>query len=280
MDRRSFLKNSLMTWGAIALPTRGQKLRADASKSDGKFHIQYIREEIPSFDIPPYPGQTYEDKVPDTLDIAERARLGVHGLTSITDPEVDYEIHWLTQFFRNPPIMEHNFNDWVQNTEGLMEALPLLRTATGDSLNSQVDPVWMKATLKSIGPDRMAYVPLNGRPWGRLKVSGVDPVWRADGTSTNFKNPAVTQVTNPANCQRIIGTMTAYYLLDRNPMWKATIEKMIQRLSALAIDRGEYCYFPNGTVELNSKFDPGAEMPLGCLWGTTCNTRLNQGLGQ
>jgi len=43
----------------------------------------------------PYRGQSYQDKVPDTLDIAERARLAVHALPSITDPDADYEIyHW------------------------------------------------------------------------------------------------------------------------------------------------------------------------------------------
>jgi hypothetical protein len=35
-------------------------------------------------------GQYYEATVPDTLDLAERARLAVHGLTSILDPAMNY----------------------------------------------------------------------------------------------------------------------------------------------------------------------------------------------
>ena len=40
--------------------------------------------------------------------------------------------------------------------------------------------------------------------------------------------------------------MTIYYLRDKNPMWKQTIEQMIQGMSALASDEGDYCFFPAG----------------------------------
>src|SRR5438105_5790187 len=103
MDRRDFLRTSLLTYGSLAVPGKLSGRRAIDTRSDSKFHIQYVREEIPAFEIPPYRGRSYEDNVPDTLDIGERARLGVHVLTSITDPEVDDEIYWSCHFFRNPP---------------------------------------------------------------------------------------------------------------------------------------------------------------------------------
>ena len=65
-------------------------------------------------------------------------------MTSIADPNADYEIYGWAWWFRNPPVMNHDHNDWVQSVEGLMEALPLLRTATGSDLNRQVDPVGCK----------------------------------------------------------------------------------------------------------------------------------------
>lgn len=40
----------------------------------------YIQPEIPHTDMPAYGGERYEATVPDTLDLAERARLGIHGL--------------------------------------------------------------------------------------------------------------------------------------------------------------------------------------------------------
>jgi hypothetical protein len=274
MDRRKFLKNSLKTCSALALPAVTPAV--DAAPAASKLKIHYLREDIPHFEIPPYRGKSYEDKVPDTLDLAETLKLGIHGLTGIADANADNEIYWLADFFRNPPVVAHDFSDWVQIQEGLMEALPLLRLATGDSLNSQVDPVWMASMLKSVGPDGLVYVPLNGRPWGRTKASGVKPVWKADGSQTTFDDPSVSQFTNSASCGRAIGTMTVYYLRDQNPTWKALIGTMIQSLSQLTIDRGDWCYFPRGVFEPNLKVDPNAEMARGSLWGTTGEQRATR----
>jgi len=260
----------------LALPQAVQKVAAETTK----FAVQYVRTEIPRFSIPPYRGERYSDKVPDTLDLTERAKLGINVLTSITDPEADHEIYWLTDVFRNPPIMLHDFNDWVQNQEGLMEALPLLRNATGSTLNDQVDPAWMGSILKSIGPDGLFYVPLNGRPWSRIKAEGVDPVWRADGSRTSTQDKSVSQIANLSTCERAIGTMTLYYLRDGDPMWKATVEKMVQRLAAVAIERDDYCYFAAGSFEPNAKIDRNSPVPLGSLWGVSWNTRGVQALAQ
>jgi hypothetical protein len=246
-----------------------------------QLNIEYIRTQIPTFDIPPYRGQSYEDKVPETLDIAERARLGLSALTSIPDPEADYEIYWTVDFFRNPPAMAHAWDDWIQYQEGFAEALPLLRVATGDNQNAQVDAAWMATTLKSIGQDGLLYIPLRGRPWALLNASqGLDPVWRPDGSTTHSTDPMVSQFTNVSVCARMIGAMTIYYLRDRNPVWKTTIEKMIDRLSALAINKQDYCYFAPGIFEPNAKVSPNAPMPTGSLWGVSWNTRLIQGLAQ
>lgn len=280
MNRRQFVSKTLLGLGALAAE-RGFAINEQKSGNKGSISgVRYIRKDVPHFKIPSYRGHSYADTVPDTLDIAERAKLGVHALTSITDPAVDYEIYWSCNFFRNPPVMQHDFNDWVQNQEGLMEALPLLRNATGDTSNSEVDQAWMESTLKSIGPDGLVYVPLEGRPWGRLNADGINPVWKADGTQSNFSDRTVTQAANASTCQRIIGTMTVYYLRDQNPMWKAAIDKMIQRLDQLTIRRGDYAFFAPGSFEPQARVDPNAQMPLGSTWGVSWNTRLVQGLMQ
>lgn len=286
MNRRNFLKRTAYApAGFIASRAVGNEgLRASVAGSTASTpnstKIGYIRDNIPRFEIPRYIGESYRDRVPDTFDIAERARLGVHALTAIADPAADYEIWGAADFFRNPATMLHDFNDWVQNQEGFMEALPLLRIATGESLNDQVDPVWMQSTLRSIGPDGLLYIPLAGRPWGRLNADGVNPVWKKAGTTTNFKDPTVTQFANVSTCQRMIGTMTIYYLRDKNPIWKSTIEAMIRRLKDIAIDRGDYCYYAAGSFEPNARVDPQAPMPTGSLWGVSWNSRLIQGLAQ
>ena len=56
---------------------------AKGPKSHGKpaDSIGYINPTIPEFSLPPYEGQRYEAKVPDTLDFGERARLAANALT-------------------------------------------------------------------------------------------------------------------------------------------------------------------------------------------------------
>jgi hypothetical protein len=226
-----------------------------------KATIGYIRNEIPDFEIPTYMGERYEAMVPDTLDLAERAELGINGLTGPTDPEADYEIYFFVEFFSNPPAMQHDYSDICVCK--FMESLPLLRIATGSDLNSHVDRAWMEVILKSIGPDGLWYIPTGGIPWIRLNPAWANPVRRADGTTTDLSDETVTQFAEPFLCGRIIGAMTVHYLRDQNPLWKETIGRMIQRLSQLTIDKGDYCYFPAGSFEPNAKVSPDVEMPTG-----------------
>ena len=288
MNRRKFVKQSIAAVGASLLPqavtpvaARADEAAAAPPLTAGKINIQYIRQDIPHFEIPAYRGRRYEDTVPDTLDLAERGKLCVHALTSITDPNADMEVYWLASFGRNPPVMQHDFSDWVATAEAMKEALPLLRTITGSSLNDHVDPYWMRAMLKEIGPDGLAYVPLQGRPWSFISLpkSYVTPYWKPDGTSDAVLNPDTAQVSHPAYCQRVIPTMALYYLRDKNPMWKAAAEKMIDRLAALVVDKGDYAYWPRGGLAPFGRYGDGAPMPTG-FRGEETSGRVIGGLGQ
>src|SRR4051812_40211673 len=112
--------------------------------------IQYIRSQIPAVRAPVVKGERYEDLVPDTLDIQERCALALNALTSPLDEAADYELYVWADFFHNPPVLVHDFSDWCQVK--FMEALPLLRVASGSHQNEQVDQVWMDVLLKSLGP--------------------------------------------------------------------------------------------------------------------------------
>ena len=289
MNRRKFVKQSLAAAGASLLakgsPANLASAAAGAGATEtappGKLNIQYIRADIPHFDIPPYKGVRYQDTVPDTLDIAARAEQCIHTLTSITDPNADMEVYWLADFYRNPPILRHDFSDWVETAEQMKQTLPLLRNITGSSLNDHVDPIWMQTLLKEIGPDGLAYVPMQGRPWSFLSLpkSYVTPLWLKDGTSLPELPPDTAQVTHPAYVQQVIPTMTLYYLRDKNPMWKAAIEKMIDRMAALAVNKGDYFYWPQGGLQPFSRYGAGAPMPVG-FKGEETNGRMIMGLAQ
>ena len=70
--------------------------------------IGYISPQIPECEIPPYRGERYEAMVPDTLDLAERARLAIHAMTENPNPQADFEPYWRVSW--SPvPIMEADF---------------------------------------------------------------------------------------------------------------------------------------------------------------------------
>jgi hypothetical protein len=279
MERRKFTQGLLAAAGAGLFPRFLSGSGPGMWAANVRSGTTYIREAAPRFEIPPYRGQRYMDNVPDTLDLAERAKLAINALTSITDPAADSEVFWFGNFYRNPPVLMHDFNDWVQLAEGLQEALPLLRSMTGSNLNDHVDPAWMTTLLKSIGPDGLVYIPLEGRPWGRLNSSEVDPVWKPDGSTARFSDDrSITQFTTGEVCARTIGTMTLYYQRDKNLLWREGAQKMVDRLSALTVDKGEYAYLMGSYVP-NARVAPDARMPFDFM-AEEWDGRMIQGLAQ
>src|SRR5206468_2959336 len=101
-----------------------------------------MRNEIPAFDIPPFNGERYEDLVPDTLDIVERANLMVRALST---PCNALDVYYQRDFLPFLYCVKY------------FEALPLLRTASGNNQNEFIDREWMEKILGSLGPDGLSY---------------------------------------------------------------------------------------------------------------------------
>ena len=190
----------------------------EAGKPAGKYHVTYMREDIPSFKIPPYTGERYTVMAPDTLDLAERAKLAIHGVTAPTDPVVDHDTYSFTVLYRNPPMMYHAYDVCIAK---YYEALPLLRTMSGSTLNDNVDRIWMEGILKSIGPDGLFYFCSEGRPW---MASENMYVWAPtfctpEGKILSTRGRTVPQFAEKWSLGRIMGAMMIYYLRDGNPIW-------------------------------------------------------------
>jgi hypothetical protein len=218
--------------------------------------------------VPPYEGQRYEATVPDTLDIHERAALAVNGLTGPLDPEKDHMLYFNADFRTNPPVMWHRGSDiCVVKFE---EALPLMRLISGSRLNDHVDPVWMANALRQIGPDGLVYWPL--LPW----VS--TPDWGRHYVSENPPRPTEDYYALPLFTGRRIGAMTVYLLRDPAGPWDAEIRKIVDGLRSIAIDKGDYAYFPQGEFYRNRPRVRDAAMPVG-IWSSLVGWTI-QGLAQ
>jgi hypothetical protein len=231
-----------------------------------KSKVPYIRDKkVAPLEVPPVKGEYYNDLIPDTLDIADRAELAIHCITENPDPKSDYEIYWVTCFLRNPPFMWHDWSDWNAEQWKFYEALSLLRLVTGSEKNKHIDDIWLEIALRSIGPDGLFYVPLKGRPWSKLNDAWGPTVWRADGSTVDFYDKSVEYYSNPLPTGRVMGMLTNYYQRDRNPAWKKIIERMIDRSLELMIDKGDYGYLPLSHYEPNAKILKETKVPTGLI---------------
>src|SRR5688500_9399296 len=87
-------------------------------------------------------GQFYEAEVPATLDLAERARLSVHNLTSNVEPAKFYAVYQAYPFLENPDKPAGlTWNITVKNAR----TLPLMRVMCGSNENLEVEREMMKA---------------------------------------------------------------------------------------------------------------------------------------
>ena len=77
-------------------------------------------------------GKSYTARVPDTLDLAGRARIAVGGLTNFLDHRREYSTFGHGFLCTRPPYMVHD-NGQSQNWGKVLEALILARQMCGSS---------------------------------------------------------------------------------------------------------------------------------------------------
>lgn len=264
--------------------------------------IGYIRENIPNLPVKPVTGKSYNDQVPDTTDLAEMCALTINVLTCATNPHQDHEMYfWL--YMDNPLRMLHNAADWC--TPKYIEALSLLRVVTGSDFMSQVDQVWQDSILKSIGPDGLYYIPIQGKPWyGRedatefsegiacadgsfYKMEAADPATlkelQTEGdalgpVSPTIRKSGITQFTHPYLIGRIMKVLTIYHLQDGNPLWLDMQRAMVDRMGELAIAKDDYAYIPAYTFAPSAKYDPALAVEPQGMKGGHWNARAIRGL--
>jgi hypothetical protein len=207
--------------------------------------IKYAAETIPDFTLLPYTGQTYQEFVPDTLDIHERARLALHALTEVPDPDAGYEIYFIVNFLHNPASMQHNWHDPLVQPK-FVEAIPLLRLITGSDENLEVESRLMEHTLRNLGPDGLSYIPIEGRPWcEELKPYKVRP-----GIPGQYLSPFA--------CGRTLSAMTVLAMRDPNGPWGKAARSLADALINLAVEHDDYAFFwPSATSANKEKPQPG-----------------------
>ncbi|MBI2843358.1 MAG: hypothetical protein HYX78_08155 [Armatimonadetes bacterium] len=168
--------------------------------------------------------------VPDTLDLAERAKLAINSMTGSLDPGHDYELYLKVVYTANPAFMYHEATG-VDVMPKFVEALPMMRLMSGSTQNLDIERKMLRAMQAHVEKDGLYWVYVKGRPWAGLE-------W----------NPANEDFANIyANGRFILGMMNCYQY-DGNPVWKGRIRKMIAGLRRIARFDEDMAYFPDSRV--------------------------------
>ena len=168
-------------------------------------------------------GQWYESNVPDTLDLARRADLSLNVMLGNIDPEQEYSVYQSFNFGTTP----HEFGGTPLEPSGLtwniqhknVRVLPLLRAVTGSDRGLDLEYGTMKNILDQIGPDGIAYVPVEG-----------------DNVPKGTSHPVIDGL--------IVLAMLSWYQRDGNPEWIKWMNLVCQGLDRMAIKRGDRAYYP------------------------------------
>ena len=164
--------------------------------------------------------ELYEATVPDTLDLAERARLAVNALTGSADRERGCEPYTCANFNVHPAYMNHVAGGPC--TPKVIEALPMMRIASGSNQDLDVDREMLEAVMSNVGEDGLWWIP--GMPWYEESYRQ-DSVWIGPQS-------------------RLVMALMDRHKLDGDPRWLEAIQRMVAGLASKVIHKGEHAYYP------------------------------------
>ena len=182
-----------------------------------------------------YPTRTsYEAVVPDTLDLAERAELALHGIARTVDPADEYMMWFGVYWCNRPPFLLHTSCD-VECGPKFLDAMTLLRIASGSDEFMDIEQGMQEALLSYVSEDDGLYYALYKpeRPWHMTAYASA-------GYETQPEDYAIPGTTGIM--------MTA--LIPRNDLSitpsSDLISAMARGLEKLSIQKGDYAYYPEG----------------------------------
>ena len=199
---------------------------ATVSEEALKARVQQIVTAMPNIDqvlnleaIRPQ-GTSYEAKLPDTLDLAECARLAINALTQFR-PKDAYTITQAFNFPAHPEQRWLNPPNWEVMPKYL-RALPLMRAMCGSDQGLQIELDARRAVLSQMREDGHLYTPI-----------------AADGPKKDTCHAVVLGLALQA--------IHNWYLRDGNTAWHAWLRLMGEGLKDNVISKGDYGYIPTET---------------------------------
>ncbi|MBI2843827.1 MAG: AGE family epimerase/isomerase [Armatimonadetes bacterium] len=198
----------------------------------GKETVAGLKARTSTINRPKVVGDYYKAAVPDTLDLAERASLGINHFTSIISEKDDYEMYWRADFDKSdnwawPGYMWFQLSPLFACQAKALEAMAMCRVASGSQQHLERETRMMEMMVSHLGDDGLFYVVSSGgrKPW-------LGPEEKRPYANTHGQG-------------RMIQAMMAWYQLTGDPAWKKRIDRLVDGLDRLmVVHKGDYAYIP------------------------------------
>ena len=189
--------------------------------------------------LPAYQGERYQAEVPDTLDLADRAALAINGIGGTIDPDSDYQMWVEICCTANPPYMLHGGAD-TGCTPKYAVSMPLMRVACGSDRYLDTEQGMFDTLVDWLSEDDgllyTVYSPR--RPW---HVNWYHHMHNVPDYEAKTEDACI-----PASSGAMMLAMLIRQQMDGDPAWEPLLKAMARGLESIAIDRGDYAYYPDG----------------------------------
>jgi hypothetical protein len=222
MNRRDFLKTATLSAAAMAVLPPG--LPPD-------FGTKAVKGEAGTMKSA---GTRNADTIPDTLDLADCGRLAINGFGGTLDPEISWLPFGLVQYARSTPHMDH----WASADLGcgakLCESFPMMRLMSGSTQYRDEEARMREAFLARVQDGLFWDFVDPKRPW--RNVYGDSDKRYGAGRDEDF--------CIPSHAARMLRAVMVWWQLERDPALEQTAAALIRGMRRVAIDKGDYSYYP------------------------------------
>lgn len=171
--------------------------------------------------------------VPDTLDLAARADLGINALVGAILPHFDHECLWLQNVL--PPSGYPHTCQWPDHNPRVLWALTLLRLMTGSRHGLALEERMLASMLaRTTAEGLYLMAPLDAPgAW-----------WRKGGAGGRVERASHEEFTTAAGMAVLLQALTDRWLRDGDEGLRARAGQIAGALSRIAIRKDDYAYYP------------------------------------
>ena len=183
------------------------------------------------------PGRRYEAEVPDTLDLADRARLALNGLGGTLDPDCHYTMFFTVHYACRPPYMRHHAADTTCDPK-FAESFAMMRVMCGEDTHADLEAAFRRELVSRLDAGDGLY----------YNIAHADRPWRVVYNPSFHRVATTEDLCNVGACGRMLRTLVTWREWDPEAEVDDLIRALVRGLARIAIYKDDYAYYPDAGV--------------------------------